>query len=357
MVIWKQNQSLMNASLFSHSASRQAYDSSLGLPSTAVPEDGSTTSGWDSSNPLSIPKGEAQALPSLRVAKAQSVDQERTFYGGSGDKAHLGGFTEFDTDGISPLVWKNMISTYGVHSLLDVGCGRGVSTSWFLYHGVRIKCAEGSHDAVEKTLLPDPATQVVEHDFSRGPWWPKDTYDAVWAVEFLEHVGSNFHFNYITAFRKAALLFVTSSRWGGWHHVEVHDDDWWIQKYESYGFRYSQKMSDQIKNWAQLDAHKSLDGNRFRAQHIRLSMKVFVNPAVASLPEHAHLFPEQGCHVKREAEGPNKGQLVHRECGVGKSAHLESKLPESFKPLALTEKMDQDWMKMLAAKLNMTRVH
>jgi hypothetical protein len=356
LVIWKQNESLMQASFLSES--RQASDASLVLPQTTVAENAvSTTGGWDPSNPLSIPRGEAQALPSLRVAKAESVDQERAIYGGSGDKAHLGGFTEFDTDGISPGVWKNMISTYGVHSLLDVGCGRGISTSWFLYHGVRIKCAEGSHDAVEKTLLPDPATQLVEHDFSRGAWWPKDTYDAVWAVEFLEHVGSNFHFNYITAFRKAAILFVTSSRWGGWHHVEVHDDDWWIQKYESYGFRYSQKMSDQVKQWAQKDDHKSLDGNRYRAQHIRLSMKVFINPAVASLPQHAHLFPEQGCYVKRETDGPNKGQLVHRECGVGKSAHLESKLPESFKPLPLTEQMDKDWMKMLAAKLNMTRVH
>jgi 2-polyprenyl-3-methyl-5-hydroxy-6-metoxy-1,4-benzoquinol methylase len=103
-------------------------------------------------------------------------------------KKHLGGFTVFDVNGVSPSVWKYMVETLGVHSLLDVGCGRGTSTTWFLKHGVDILCAEGSHDAYEKTFLPDPATQMVEHDFSRGPWWPEKTYDAVWAVEFLEHV-------------------------------------------------------------------------------------------------------------------------------------------------------------------------
>jgi len=85
---------------------------------------------------------------------------------------------------------------------------------------------EGSHYAVLKTVLPHPAKQIVEHDFSRGPWWPTDTYDAVWCVEFLEHVGRNYHHNYFSAFRKSALIFATHSNWGGWHHVEVHNDDW-----------------------------------------------------------------------------------------------------------------------------------
>ena len=37
-----------------------------------------------------------------------------------------------------------------------------------------------------------------------------------------EHVGRNYQPNYVTAFRKAALIFVSHSNWGGWHHVEVH---------------------------------------------------------------------------------------------------------------------------------------
>lgn len=135
-------------------------------------------------------------------------------------RKHLGGFTEIDMHGISPAVWKHVVQDWGVHSVLDVGCGRGISTSWFVTHGLRTQCVEGSHDAVERSMVPDKASVVVEHDFSRGPWWPGQTFDAVWAVEFLEHVNLQYHFNYVAAFRKAAILMVTSSRWGGWHHVE-----------------------------------------------------------------------------------------------------------------------------------------
>ena len=99
---------------------------------------------------------------------------------------------------------------------------------------------EGSHDAYLNSVLPDKDKQMVEHDFSRGPYWPSKTYDAVWSVEFLEHVsfctwllqelfvsvlashphiyyisaskvGRNFHKNYLPVFRKAAILFVTHS--------------------------------------------------------------------------------------------------------------------------------------------------
>ena len=59
---------------------------------------------------------------------------------------------------------------------------------WFVTHGVDAMCVEGSHDGVERTLIPDSETRLVEHDFSRGPWWPEKTYDAIWCVEFLEHV-------------------------------------------------------------------------------------------------------------------------------------------------------------------------
>lgn len=118
-----------------------------------------------------------------------------------------------------------MISHYGIKSLLDVGCGKGVSTSWFVTHGLEyVQCVEGSHDAVSQSIVPSTTPEenyqrVVEHDFSRGPWWPERTVDAVWCVEFTEHVGRNYQPNYLTAFRKAALIFVTHSNWGGWHHV------------------------------------------------------------------------------------------------------------------------------------------
>ena len=68
-------------------------------------------------------------------------------------------------------------------------------------------------------------------------------------------------------------------------------------------------------------------------------MKVFINPAVAALPEHANLFPELGCF---ESNGPGYS-INHKECGEGKGGDLETRLDPSFYPLDLTPKMDLDW--------------
>ena len=300
-------------------------------------------------NPLGIPPGQAENLPSVRLEE-HAVDQDRKFYGGAGDAKHLGGFTELDLHGVSPAVWRTMLQRLGVRSVLDVGCGRGVSTAWFALHGCRVQCVEGSHDAVEQSIVQKVVEKgaVVEHDFSRGPWWPAATFDAAWAVEFLEHVGVNYHFNYVTAFRKAALLFVTSSRWGGWHHVEVHQDDWWIRKYESYGFRYDDQLTKMIRSVAQLEVNwkneTAPNGETFNAQHVWLSMKVFVNPVVAALPQHAHLFPEHGCFAGKH---PTTKERQQRPCGTGKEGKLETALPPEFWPLQPTTEQDQAWTDLI----------
>ena len=53
--------------------------------------------------------------------------------------------------------------------MLDVGCGKGVSTSWFVTHELDfVQCVEGSHDAVTQSIVPKSEEHVVEHDFSRG---------------------------------------------------------------------------------------------------------------------------------------------------------------------------------------------
>ena len=67
---------------------------------------------------LAIPPGQAVNMPSIRT----DAQLKRGNYGGKGDKAHLGGFTELDLHGISPALWKHMVESLGVHSVLDVGC-------------------------------------------------------------------------------------------------------------------------------------------------------------------------------------------------------------------------------------------
>jgi cyclopropane fatty-acyl-phospholipid synthase-like methyltransferase len=246
-----------------------------------------------------------------------------------------------------------MVEWLGVKSLVDVGCGRGISTSWFALHGLDyVVCVEGSHDAVTKSLLPGLKTpsstqlELVEHDFSRGPWWPSRTVDAAWCVEFTEHVGRNFQKNYHTVFRKAAYIFMTHSHWSGWHHVEVHDNEWWRGRMESMGFVYSEFLTNMFRGKAgddkrRTDLLKSMEEGKVYdvGQHLRTTLQVFINPLVASLPQHSHLFAEHGCF-----EGGKTGF----ECGKkGTKSEGLTALPDDFKPLVLTDDMDKAWFDLV----------
>ena len=183
-------------------------------------------------------------LPSVRVSAEESKVKDRTIYGGAGDKAHLGGFTEKDMQGISPPLWDFMLSQLAVKSFVDIGCGRGFSSQYFLERGARVLCVEGSHDAVMKSVLPQG--NINEHDFTRGPWWPEETFDVAWSVEFLEHVGRPYMANYFGIFHKSALIFVTSSIWGGWHHVEVHARWWWLGRMKAAGFVHLPELENVV---------------------------------------------------------------------------------------------------------------
>ena len=68
--------------------------------------------------------------------------------------------------GISENLWNFMLGPLAIKSVVDVGCGRGHSTNYFLKKGAKVLCVEGSHDAVTQSLLPP--NLIVEHDFSRG---------------------------------------------------------------------------------------------------------------------------------------------------------------------------------------------
>lgn len=300
-------------------------------------------------DPLRPQPGGAKPLPAIHVEDDSAA--RRKIYGGKGDGKHLGGWTDIDIQGLSPYLWRHMIKKFGIHSIIDVGCGRGISTTWFIMNGIDSLCVEGSHDAYLNSMLPDKDKQMVEHDFSRGPYWPEKTYDAVWCVEFLEHVGRNYHKNYIPVFRKAAIIFVTHSSWGGWHHVEVHQDEWWINKYELYGFKYMHDLTIEAREVARSEAMKGMNepavnGELPNPQNL-YSLLVFFNPAVGSLPQHAHLFAEPGCFKEKLANGTR----VNRECGGPGGREEETPLAPQFQSLPILPENHKRWEEHVRARI------
>jgi 2-polyprenyl-3-methyl-5-hydroxy-6-metoxy-1,4-benzoquinol methylase len=254
----------------------------------------------------------------------RGIDKGGLYGGLSTESAKVGGFTLNDTDGQSFLLWEFLIKVINIKSMMDIGCGRGISTKFMLDRGVKVLCVEGSNDAIKHSLLPK--NLIVNHDYNRGPWFPDETFDFAWSVEFLEHVGRPYFDNYIVTFKQAALVFVTHSLWGGYHHVEVHSDFWWFRsRFEAHGFVYSEQLTTLFR-----DIVGRGQSDRYTGQHLSGTSEVFINPRVASKRRHRHLFGGPGCFDGEKTlpcEGLDLLPPEFRPVWVGRSINPQVEVP------------------------------
>ena len=120
----------------------------------------------------------------------------------------------------------------------------------------------------------------------------------------LEHISRQYLQNMFATFKRAALIAVTYSRWGGHHHVSVRPDWWWIARFQAAGFVHSPQLTTQWKQKSSAEqrsfAKKNSRGDRFNSQHLNMNLLVFINPTIAARPEHQHLFGGPGCWGNRD---------------------------------------------------------
>lgn len=112
---------------------------------------------------------------------------------------------------------------------------------------------------------------------------------------------------------------------------------------QSYGLVYSKSLTERVKKSAfeeRDSAKKAPNGEPYNAQHVWLNALVYINPAVASLPKHQHLFSEHGCFDHRNQ--PN------RPC---ESKRGETEMIDEYLSLKLTKDMDEDWENLVSKNL------
>ena len=82
--------------------------------------------------------------PSTVKREPTEREKKQSIYDGLTDAKHLGGSTESDKHGQVPGLWNWLLKAVNVRSVVDVGCGRGISTRWFMDHGADVLCVEGT---------------------------------------------------------------------------------------------------------------------------------------------------------------------------------------------------------------------
>lgn len=163
---------------------------------------------------------------------------------------HLGGYIVRLTDHGDPNtyateVWDWMVQS-GIRSVIDVGCGEGHSTRYFLDRGLDALGIEGGENAYKNSPVRH---RLVLHDYTKGPFVTPKQYDAVWSCEFVEHVEERYVGNFLATFDCAKRVFMTHAVPGqaGYHHVNCRPADYWIGKMAERGFVCDHEQSLRLR--------------------------------------------------------------------------------------------------------------
>lgn len=164
---------------------------------------------------------------------------------------HLGGHCNYTWVDGGVLRWAKY--QFGIQTMVDIGCGPG----WMSDYAEQLSIDWTGIDG--DSGLP-PKDNFILWDFTKGrlPLEEGHVWDLGWSVEFLEHVEERYIPNYMPVFSRCHTLIVTAAppKWGGYHHVNEQTQEYWIKKFEMYGFRFSEKHSNEMKTHSTMQKHK-----------------------------------------------------------------------------------------------------
>lgn len=182
---------------------------------------------------------------------------------------HLGGFiAKGDPATYFPDLWSWIVYEYNIKSVLDIGCGVGYSVDYFN----NLKC---NVLGIEGTKQKNP--NIIEWDYTVGPFCPKEDYDLAWSCEFVEHVEEKYIENFMSTFKKAKLVFITHAEPGqpGHHHVNCQQSGYWIEKFKINGFELNPKITIKSREISLKNDFYWIDKRGFHLNHFYRSGLVF----------------------------------------------------------------------------------
>ena len=163
---------------------------------------------------------------------------------------HLGGcFFGGDKSTYYPKMWEHLITEFGITSVLDIGCGRGFASKFFLSMGCDVASVDGSEKVREVSLVPD---NFILNDYEKGSAIQDEKFELAWSCEFVEHVYEQYIPNFMSDFKRCKYVAMTFAYpgQGGHHHVNENTQEYWVDKFEQNGFRFDEVTTNVLRSMA-----------------------------------------------------------------------------------------------------------
>ena len=173
-------------------------------------------------------------------------------------------------------VFEQLVKTFSITSMVDVGCGPGGMKTLADQHNVFWYGVEGDPEVM----------QTNEHgilwDLTKGVPLIDRTFDLGWSTEFLEHIYEEYIPNFLPIFQKCKVVCCSGALPGvpGHHHVNCQPTEFWVDVFDQYGFDYDKDLTEHLREISEQsrlrqDGTKKVESRR--KQFFKASGMFFVN--------------------------------------------------------------------------------
>jgi|TARA_R110000787_G_scaffold13767_3_gene42892 hypothetical protein len=175
--------------------------------------------------------------PYVNMSKERLAPDLQNHLGGSNGRCH-----------IDQGAFNYMVSEFKIKSMLDIGSGTNQMVE--VAHEAGIDGIGIDGDGTFKRKGP-----FAIHDYTKGTFIvatktnENRKFDLAWSVEFLEHVEEEYIENYMSTFKQCHYVIVTAAPPGtpGWHHVNCQNKEYWIEKFNEYGFVFDEAATSGVR--------------------------------------------------------------------------------------------------------------
>lgn len=140
-----------------------------------------------------------------------------------------------------------VISKFHPKSILDVGCGTGVSLQYFLQKNIDAIGVENSSLAISRSAIGE---KITKHNL-KHELFLKKKFDLVWCFEVVEHIHPQFEaifLNTLVLHSDRVIISAARPGQGGHGHFNEQLPEYWVKRFSDLSFQLNFEMTECLRN-------------------------------------------------------------------------------------------------------------
>lgn len=140
-----------------------------------------------------------------------------------------------------------VIEKFQPKTVLDVGCGTGVSLQYFLAQGMKAVGLENSKLAIAKSPV---SKQIIRHNLKKKLELHQK-FDLVWSFEVIEHIHPQFEAIFLNTLVNHSNRIIISAAvpgQGGHGHFNEQLPEYWIRRFSDLGFQFNAEITGHFRS-------------------------------------------------------------------------------------------------------------